>query len=114
MTNTKTVLIGTLFVSALAGCNLISAGATGETSALYSAPEHSGLKAVRPYPTAEDVCQIIGESAATAAYLDHTTILIGCPQHETGALQDRIAAGATKVGQVGEWVLLSLPAPLLS
>lgn len=75
----------------------------------YPPPEQSGLVAVRPFPVPNHVCQVLGESAATSAYLDHTTLLIGCPTHERGAIRQRILAGAQELDRVGAWTLLSHP-----
>lgn len=89
--------IGALaMVSALFGC-------------AYSPPEASGLIALRPYPAPADVCQVVGESDATRAYLDHTALLIACPTHETGAIKDRERGGAERVGVAGRWTLLHIP-----
>ncbi len=75
----------------------------------YSPPEASGLVAVRPYPMEGDVCQVIGENDLTVEYLDDAAVLIGCPETEMGAIADREAEGAQRVGQVGSWILLSQP-----
>ncbi|UWQ22930.1 hypothetical protein [Jannaschia sp. W003] len=75
----------------------------------FSPPEASGLVGVRPYPGPADVCQVIGESARTVEYLDHTEILVGCPTVETGAIADRLAEGGAQVAVVGEWTLISIP-----
>jgi hypothetical protein len=75
----------------------------------YSPPEESGLLAVRPFPTDSDICQVIGENDLTAQYLDDSATLIGCPKSEAGAIADREADGGKQVGEVGVWVLLSLP-----
>lgn len=79
--------------------------------ATYTPPEESGLVGVRPYPYAGDVCMVIGESAASVDYLDHTGLLIGCPNHERGAIKDRQTEGATIVGVVDRWTLLSYAEP---
>ncbi|MEE9389594.1 MAG: hypothetical protein V3U96_13405 [Paracoccaceae bacterium] len=107
----RELLLCMLAAGGVAGCSFSSEGMDAATpvSATYTAPEASGLVAVRPYPTVNDVCQVIGESEATANFLDHTATLIGCPVHEVGAIADRMAEGAVKVGQVGSWVLLSIP-----
>ena len=75
----------------------------------YAPPEASGLVAVRPYPGPDDVCQVLGENALTAEYLDHTATLVGCPLPEAGAIKDRNGEGGTIVDLVGEWVLISIP-----
>lgn len=77
----------------------------------YSPPEDSGLVAVRPYPGANDVCQVIGENDLSIEYLDHTALLIGCPTMETGAIADRIAEGGRSMAVVGRWTLISIPQP---
>jgi hypothetical protein len=77
----------------------------------YTSPEDSGLVSVRPYPQPNDVCQILGESPATAEYLDHSGILIGCPDHELGTIKDRKNEGAKIVGRVNSWTLLQIPEP---
>lgn len=75
----------------------------------YSPPEESGLVAVRPYPDAGSVCQVLGENENTVEFLDHTGLLIGCPTSEAGAIQDRVNSGAEVFDQVGAWTLLHQP-----
>lgn len=77
--------------------------------ALYSDPAQSGLRAVRPYPAAEDVCQVIGENAVVSDYLDDAALLVGCPKSEAGAIADRRAEGGVIVGDAQDWVLISIP-----
>ena len=64
---------------------------------------------VRPYPTANDLCQVIGESAATQDFLDDSHVLIGCPANETGAIEDRQAEGAKFLQNIGNWKLYQIP-----
>ena len=75
----------------------------------YSPPEDSGLISVRPYPDAEDVCQVIGENELTNQYLDDSATLVGCPLHEAGAIKDLDLEGGEIVDLVGNWVLISVP-----
>jgi len=75
----------------------------------YKSAEDSGLVSVRPYPKPNGVCQILGESPATVDYLDHSAILIGCPDHDLGAIEDRKNEGAKIVGRVNSWTLLQMP-----
>jgi hypothetical protein len=77
--------------------------------AQYTPPEESGLIAVRAYPDAGSVCQVLGENEITSEFLDHTALLIGCPTSEAGAIQDRINSGAEVLDQVGAWTLLHQP-----
>jgi hypothetical protein len=88
---------------------LAVAACTQTAQATYSPPEASGLVSVRPFPAEGDVCQVIGESAATADYLDDSAVLIGCPVQEAGAIADRRAEGATELEVIGSWLLLSVP-----
>ncbi|MEM9971782.1 MAG: hypothetical protein AAF762_11890 [Pseudomonadota bacterium] len=75
----------------------------------YTEPESSGLIGVRPYPKADDVCQVIGENDATREFLDDSALLVGCPKHEFGAIADRQAKGAMLVGHALQWSLFSVP-----
>ena len=95
-------------LAALAACATAPDPAE-DTSAAYTPPEASGLKAVRPYPTANDVCQVIGENDLTNEFLDDSATLIGCPYYETGAIADRRNEGAMMIGRIGDWTLLSVP-----
>lgn len=62
------------------------------------------------YPESGDPCRRLGESAATADYLDHTQVLIGCPggQGEPAALAI-IATGGRVVGAADGVTLISVP-----
>ena len=75
----------------------------------YTPPEDSGLIGVRPYPSPQDVCMVIGENDATRELLDDAALLIGCPKHEFGAIADRVGEGALVVGHAKHWSLFSLP-----
>lgn len=102
----STCLGASIFV--LASCtNSSDQNITGLQDISYAPPEDSGLIAVRPYPNADDVCQVIGENALTYRYLDHTMTLIGCPVHEIGAIEERISEGAVQQDVIGRWLLLS-------
>ena len=50
-----------------------------------------------------------GESPATVDYLDHSAILISCPDHDLGAIEDRKTEGAKIVGKFNSWTLLQMP-----
>lgn len=58
------------------------------------------------FPKAGDVCRRVGESAATADYLDDSAVLVGCPARETAAIA---AIGGKQVGAVEDIVLISIP-----
>ena len=89
--------------------SLCAVAALGACGAQYTPPEDYGLASVRPYPNPDDVCQVIGETPLVVEYLDHTSLLIGCPIHEVGAMQDRQSEGAVPVRLVGRWLLFSIP-----
>jgi hypothetical protein len=62
------------------------------------------------YPKAGDPCRRLGESPATADYLDDSAILVGCP----GAAADTaaaavVAAGGRVVGAAEGVTLISMP-----
>ena len=99
----RLILPAVIAVSALSACDM------PDPTPAYSTPEAAGLVAMGPYPGPEDVCQAVGESPATAEYLDHTATLVACPAVETGAIADRVAEGGTAVATAGDWVLISIP-----
>lgn len=96
---------------ASAGCVSITSLDYGSepTRSTYSAPERSGLIAVRPFPNPDDVCQVIGENLLTANLLDDSAILIGCPKHEDVAIANRINDGGQVVAHAKHWTLISMP-----
>ncbi|MEY8883026.1 hypothetical protein [Donghicola sp. XS_ASV15] len=78
--------------------------------AIYTTPEMNELDAVRPYPYTYDVCQVLTPNEATQAFtISENHKLIGCPSHETGAINDRIKMnGGTVLGQVQKWTILEV------
>ncbi|WP_371169095.1 hypothetical protein [Aliiroseovarius sp. 2305UL8-7] len=95
----------------IATAGILTACETGKPDAYsnrYVAPEASGLVALRPYPNPNDICQIIGENEETNDLLDHEHLLIGCPSHERGAIDDRVREGAEILKEVNGWTLLNL------
>lgn len=98
-------------LTALAILGLLAACKADKTSSYtdtYVTPNAAGLVAVRPYPTPDDVCQVIGENDNTVDLLDHEFLLIGCPSHERGAIKDRIRDGAVVLKDINGWTLLNL------
>ena len=104
------IRLGVISICGLAAIAI--AGCTAQTDPLvetapastYGPPSQSGLVAGHP----NDVCKIIGENGVTVNYLDHTTLLIGCPEEERGTIADKIRDGAARLEQIGAWVLLSV------
>ncbi|MEM8553262.1 MAG: hypothetical protein AAGF71_00410 [Pseudomonadota bacterium] len=76
---------------------------------LGGAPEDHGLFPVRSFPDDTSQCLVMGESDVTREFLDHTQILIGCPEDATSEIKAREASGFREVQRVGPWVLLSGP-----
>jgi hypothetical protein len=66
-------------------------------------------KALNPfgdgYPKAGDPCRRVGESAATADFLDDSAILVGCPPGDAAAIA---AVGGKTVGEVEGITLISI------
>ncbi len=78
------------------------------TITTYSPPEASGLTGLRPFPSPADFCQVIEQTEDLATMQYEGRALIACPKHETGAIDDRRAAGALVVGNAKHWVILSV------
>jgi len=105
----KPFVPATLALTLIAGCATLDYGPEPTTQA-YTEPSASGLFAVRPYPNADDVCQVIGENDLTRDLLDDSAILIGCPKHEKGAIMQRVGEGGTIAAHAKHWTLISVPA----
>lgn len=99
---------------ALAAMLLISCGQKRTAAVDTSEPAASATTAwptaLNPFgdgfPKAGDVCRRVGESAATADYLDDSAVLVGCPAIETAAIA---AIGGKQVGAVEGIALISIP-----
>ena len=74
-----------------------------------SAP--AGLVLQQGYPTALDICHILGDSLEIRKYSTANNSLVGCPDTEVGAIEDRLSEGAKVVGSVQDWILLQIPTP---
>jgi hypothetical protein len=62
------------------------------------------------FPNAGDPCRRIGESAATADFLDDSAVLVGCPGDAAMAPAAAIiSAGGKAVGSVDGVTLISVP-----
>lgn len=72
-------------------------------------PEASGLTGVRPYPAEGSVCQVIGEDSFTNRFLGDSSLLVGCPTSQTGAIAARLAEGGRVVATRGDWTLITVP-----
>ena len=83
--------------------------ATTPEEVLFEDIEKSGLIGVRPYPTANDICEVVGENELTVELLDDSATLIACPAHETGAIADRQSEGGDIIRLEGSWLLISMP-----
>ena len=96
-------------VLVVAGCVDPSLEFSSEPTTLsYTEPTASGLRAVRPYPNPDDVCQVIREDVAIREPVDNGTFLIACPKHERGAIRDRLNEGAEILGHARHWTILTV------
>lgn len=87
-------------------------GIIGWVNARYLAPEAAApgeLRLLRGFRADDDPCRIVGESAATVDYLDHTRWLVGCPAGSAGIAEVLGRHGGEEVGRIGGYVLLSVP-----
>ncbi len=109
MSVTKTVAPIALF--AMSGClgPDLDYGAK-PTTFRYTEAGISGLNAVRPYPTPDDVCEVISENQAIREPANDGSFLIACPKHERGAINDRRGEGAKVIAYARHWTILSVPA----
>ncbi|WP_235927572.1 hypothetical protein [Sandarakinorhabdus rubra] len=102
----------------LAGAALLTAcgqqaPSAADTSPTSAPPENVTIKIDIPaslapfgdgYPKAGDPCRRLGESAATANWLDDGAVLVGCPTAESAA-----AVGGTVVAKVEGVRVISIP-----
>ena len=56
-----------------------------------------------------DACRRLGESPATAEYLDHTADLVGCPEDLENLGVFVIDSGAVEVARIDGYVIYSVP-----
>ena len=61
------------------------------------------------YPATGSLCRRLGESAATANYLDHTADLVGCPATMDGLEAFVSDTGAREVFKQDGYVVYSIP-----
>lgn len=67
------------------------------------------LPYVRDYRAKGDQCFLVGESAQTAEYLDHTADLVACPSDYEGLGVFVIDTDATQLAVIGDHTLFSVP-----
>lgn len=98
-------------VLALSACAPKLDFAAEPTTFNYTDANLSGLSPLRAYPAADDVCQVIRENDAIRPDPADGSILIACPKHEKGALQDRIGERAKVLAHARHWTILSVAKP---
>ncbi|MEX0365203.1 hypothetical protein [Ruegeria sp. HKCCD8929] len=72
-------------------------------------PTNDDLKFVRGYRAGDDWCQLTGETAFTAEFLDHTADLVSCPTGSTAAQTLVEAYGAQQVAETGGYTVYTIP-----
>lgn len=97
-------------LTALSACQTAIPSTTAEAPTTYEYTEanRSGLRTTRPYPSPDDVCELIKVNRAVEDLVFEGRTLIACPKHEKGAIADRRRAGARVVGNATHWVILSV------
>lgn len=80
-----------------------SAKAEDPTTYNYTEASRSGLKTVRPYPSPDDVCQLLRVNRVVEDLVVEDRTLIACPKHEKGALADRRRAGCWQFYALGDF-----------
>lgn len=83
-------------------------GAAG-LAACAPAPEPQTLRLLGGYRDPADQCQRVGETEATVEFLDDAADLVGCPEGAENIGVFVTETGAVQVGQVGRYILYSVP-----
>lgn len=76
----------------------------------YTKTQDSGFLGGRPYPGPRHVCRTVRKTSLTESYSMDGVLLIACPKHELGAINDRRSEGAKQVAYAKHWTLLHVPA----
>ena len=74
-----------------------------------AAEQVSELPQIRGYRAPADQCQLLGESALTNAYLDHTADLVACPIGYEGTGVFVTETGAVFLEEIEGYALFSAP-----
>ncbi|MDA7966735.1 hypothetical protein [Ruegeria sp.] len=80
-----------------------------ETVAEAVAPPNDDLRFVGGYRSADDECQLTGETAFTVDFLDHTADLVSCPTRSDAALSLEDMYDVRQVAETGGYTLYSIP-----
>jgi hypothetical protein len=94
------LLLGLILAIPVTGC--------GGTTADGISPSQSNLPLVRPYRAAGDPCSLIGESSATAEYLDDSSDLVGCPVTYEDIATFEAQTGAIRIGEKQGYILFTV------
>ena len=104
-TMVQTVLISTATALALSGCQQATDRSAAPTAAAAQPAWPASLTVVGDgFPNPGDACRRIGESAASANFLDHTATLAGCLSAD-----DAAKLGGRVVATVDGVTLVSIP-----
>ncbi len=72
-------------------------------------PTNDNLYLVRGYRSADDWCQVTGETAFTVNFLDHTADLVSCPTGSNAAQSLVDMYDARQVAETGGYTVYTIP-----
>ena len=104
------VLVGLFFVVSACANSELSPQNNEEITSGYTEPETAGLVAGNPFPNSGDVCVSLKNNEVTKPLEDAGHILIACPAHEKGAIEDRINEQDAEVAlDMESWLVMRVP-----
>lgn len=90
-------------------CSLLVTGCVDSYPVEAASEPDPDLVFVRGYRSADDVCQLTGETSFTVEFLDDAADLVTCPTGHSAALSLVAETNATVVTQTNSFTLFSIP-----
>jgi hypothetical protein len=75
----------------------------------FAVEEEEPLLLLGGFRDPADQCRIVGETAFTNQFLDHTSTLVGCPEDYEGTGVFVTETGAVRVGETQGYELFTVP-----